>query len=75
MSGREGKKNIFQRIDDELGSTEEERAAAVAAAEEEMKKEKLNDGVSDGIGNDEKEDGTTTNWGDLSEAMGNARTK
>ena len=32
MSGREGKKNIFQRIDGELGSTEEERAAANSAA-------------------------------------------
>ena len=74
MSGREGKMNIFQRIDEELGSTEEERAAVAAA--EEMKNEKLSGSVSDG-NNDDNEvvGGTTTDWGDLSEAMGRGGTK
>lgn len=59
MSGREGKRNIFQRIDDELGSTEEERAAA---------------NKESGVSNTSFESGVT-NWGDLSDAMGVGKEK
>ncbi|KAL3780660.1 hypothetical protein ACHAWO_004141 [Cyclotella atomus] len=59
MSGREGKKNIFQRIDDELGSTEGERAAA---------------NKESGLGGTSFESGVT-NWGDLSDAMGVGKEK
>ena len=79
MSGREGKKNIFERIDGELGSTEEERAAANAAggggAANSASSSSFGSTSATGTAGNSEESKTVTDWGDLSEAMGVGKQK